>query len=577
MRAAPARGSRYGAPGIATTMTSPTPGVDPHDTTNDTTNDTTDDATNDDTTDDATRTTPAHHPTSLDSRWLQRRRRRVRAGRGPDAVPDRSDVVVVGAGIAGLLAAWHLRQTGRSVTVIDAGAVAGRTTGHSTAKVTALHGTIYQRLAAARGADAASAYASAQQWAVGALRDLVGSLGVECGFTEAVAYTCATTPEGIAVVEDEVRAAAAAGLAVSVVRGTELDEVFDLDVTACGLGGQAHLDPVAFCDGLAVALRERGADVVEHVRVCDVDEDEHGCEITLQGGRVVRSDQVVLATHLPIVDPALLAGRSRPERSYVVSGPLATSTRREGVIRGMYLSIDEGWSIRPADGSARPDLVVGGFGHAMTDDVESSDHLEQLTAWATTRLGLEVHDRWSAFDYVTSDGVPFVGRLSPRAGRRFVATGFGKWGFTNAMVAARAITDEIEGAPADPLLDATRILPTLGTDLLRTNVKVARRFVVDRVRSEPVTELGPGDGAVVRDGLHHVARAVTLDGTCHELDATCPHLGCIVQFDRGEQTWNCPCHGSRFAIDGTVLDGPAVESLTRRDGRSSDVATDGVR
>ncbi|MEZ5249012.1 MAG: FAD-dependent oxidoreductase [Ilumatobacteraceae bacterium] len=113
----------------------------------------------------------------------------------------------------------------------------------------------------------------------------------------------------------------------------------------------------------------------------------------------------------------------------------------------MYLSVDEGWSLRPADGSARPDLVVGGFGHPMTDDVESSGHVEQLAVWATTRLGLEVHDRWSAFDYVTSDGVPYIGRLSPRARHRFVATGFGKWGFTNAMVAARAITDEIEGAP----------------------------------------------------------------------------------------------------------------------------------
>ncbi|MEZ5249013.1 MAG: FAD-binding oxidoreductase [Ilumatobacteraceae bacterium] len=275
-------------------MTSPSPGVDPRDPA------------------DTVRPSPADHPTSLDSRWLQRRRRHVRAGRGADAVPDRSDVVVVGAGIAGLLTAWQLRQTGRSVAVVEAGAVAGRTTGHSTAKVSALHGTIYQRLAAAKGGDAASAYATAQQWAVVALRDLVGSLQLECGFTEAVSYSCATTPDGVAVVEDEVRAAAAAGLPVSLVRGTELDEVFDLDVTACGLGGQAHLDPVAFCDGLAAALRERGTEVIEHVRVHDATEDERGCEVTLHDGRVVHADQVVLATHIPTIDPALLAGRSAP-------------------------------------------------------------------------------------------------------------------------------------------------------------------------------------------------------------------------------------------------------------------------
>lgn len=515
---------------------------------------------------------PTPHPTSTDSVWLRARASRLGtdAARVADDLPDRNDVVVVGGGLAGLLTAWRLRATGRSVTVIEAGALASRTTGHSTAKVTALHGTVYQRLMRGKSADAAAAYALAQRQGLDDIRRLVTDLGLDCGFADAVAYSCATTPEGIELVEEEVRAAAAAGLDVYVTDSTELSDAFGLDVTACALGGQAHVDPVALCDGLAVALRERQAVIVEHTRVDAVDEDDDGCTVQV-GGRALRAEHVVLATHLPIVDPAMLAGRCRPERSYVVSGPV----HRPVTIRGMYLSVDEGWSIRPADGTGRPPLLVGGEGHSMVDDVESAEHRDRLSTWARAHLGVEPEAVWSAFDYVTTDGVPFIGRLASRSSRQFVATGFGKWGMTNSAVAARLVTDQIDGHAAHPLFDATRVLATLGTDVVRNNAKVVRRFVMDRVRAGSTEDdLAPGEGEVVREGARHVARARALDGVLHELDAACTHLGCIVGFDAGEQTWNCPCHGSRFAIDGDVLDGPAVTPLRPRPGPRIDGTTD---
>jgi glycine/D-amino acid oxidase-like deaminating enzyme/nitrite reductase/ring-hydroxylating ferredoxin subunit len=480
---------------------------------------------------------------------------------------------VIGGGLAGLLTAWRLVETGRSVTVIDAGRIAGRTTGHSTAKVTALHGTTYRRLERGKGAEAARSYAEAQQRAVAEFRALLEQTGIECGFTEAVAYTCATSEEGIALVHDERDAAARAGLDVYLTPATEL-LAFGIDATACALGGQAHIDPVAFCDGIAGLLRDRGASVVEHCRVTNVEERSDHCNVSCTGdvsgdGSVsgestsMRADQVVIATHLPVVDPALLAGRCRPERSFVVSGPTARSPLP---VRGMYLGIDDGWSVRPADGGDDPALLIGGGGHTMQDSAHSSALRDRHRDWAEQRFGVEVRHHWSAFDYVTSDGVPFIGRLHPGSSRRFVATGFAKWGMTNSMVAARLITEEISGGEPHALFDATRLRSTISRDLVHDNLRVGGLFVTDRVRSRPADDDPlPGEGVVVRSGTRHIARARSTDGTLHELDAVCTHLGCIVRFDRHEQTWNCPCHGSRFALDGTVLDGPASTPLRDRE------------
>jgi Rieske Fe-S protein len=231
----------------------------------------------------------------------------------------------------------------------------------------------------------------------------------------------------------------------------------------------------------------------------------------------------------------------------------------------MYIAPDAGWSIRPYRRSDGPGVIAGGEGHAMIDDGSAAERYDRLTSWATDRLGIDVHHRWSAFDYSPVDGVPFIGRLAPGSHRRFVATGFRKWGLSTSMVAAAIIADAIAGRNHDAadLFDATRQVPTIGRDIVTNNVKVAVRFVGDRLRarSSPADNVEPGAGQVVRIGRHMVAVAQTDDGVRHTLDARCTHLGCLVRFNDAEKTWDCPCHGSRFALDGAVLDGPARRPL----------------
>ncbi len=416
------------------------------------------------------------------------------------------------------------------------------------------------------------------------LRALIDDSGFECDAVTATALTCAGHDRRI--IEQEYDAAAACGLPVRWTVPTELP--FPV-VGAVAMDDQLRIDPVKLCADVVARLRTLGASVYEGIRITAVEEDRTGCTVSGDGFSV-RADNVVLATHLPIVDPALIAGRSTPVRSYIVAGHVPTPPD------GMYLAADEGWSIRPAgpapsnrSRSARrtatpPNLLIGGESHQMLDSVDSAPHLERLERWALERFGMEVSHRWSAFDYESVDGLPYVGRLAPGSRRRFVATGFGKWGMSMSMVAADVIADLIDGCdnPDTDLLDASRLLPTVGRTVVKNNVKVAVRFGGDRAIAviSPEQRLTPGTGEVVRRGSSLVATACDLSGRTHDVDAVCTHLGCIVSFNAGEQTWDCPCHGSRFDLDGQVLDGPARKPLTPRPaGAASDVAVavEGVR
>ncbi len=480
---------------------------------------------------------------------------------------DHFDAIVLGAGLAGLLTAVELTDEGARVLVLEARRAAERTTGHSTAKITALHGAVYHQLRAGKGLDAAQSYATANQEAVQRLRQLVQRLGIECGLGTSVAYTCSRTAEGAATIAEELEAAAAAGLPVYGTSETDLPWPVH---SAVALPDQAFVDPVALCAGLVAHLRGRGVTVVEGLRATAVEEDADRCTVRV-GDAVLHGSVVVQATHLPITDPALIAGRTRPERSYVVAGPMTGGGGPDGAgLRsplGMYLDVAEGWSIRPL--GLAPEqaawLLVGGEGHPMHDHVDGTEHLAALGDWAQQQLGVDVRHRWSAFDYTATDGVPFIGRLGPGCHRRFVATGFAKWGMSTSMVAATLLRDAVSGrdnAHAQ-LFDAARVTPTLGVDAVRNNTHVAIRFVGDRLTALRRTEgdLQPGGGIVVTEGLRPVAVGRDLDGTVHRLDATCTHMGCVVRFNAAERTWDCPCHGSRFAIDGAVIDGPATSPL----------------
>ena len=481
------------------------------------------------------------------------------------------DVAVVGGGITGLTTAYLLAVAGVSVAVIERRRIATGTTGHTTAKVTSLHGLAYADLAKRHGEEVARRYGEANQAALAEVARIVDAEQIDCDFRRIAAYTYTQSPERVAEIEREVEAAVRLGLPASFAGTVPLPFA---TAAAVRFDDQALFHPRKYCLALAEAVVARGGLVFEESGATSVEERDGRYEVRTPQGSVTAT-HVVQATLLPFDDPGGTFAKTHPSRSYAMASEITGPAPD-----GMFLGIDDpGRSVRPHWIDGHTYLVIGGEEHKTGQDTEADSRFATLEGWARTELGVDRVDyRWSAQDYMPADGIPYVGRLQPGNDRMLAATGFKKWGMTNGTAAAMMLRDIIVGAP-NPWLDvfdATRLNPRQAVgELVGQNVDVARRFVGGRVSLAPaLADVPPGHGTVVQEGGRRLAVYRDDDGDVTVLSARCTHMGCLVAFNPAERSWDCPCHGSRFDLSGAVIEGPATEPLQAEpaavDGHGSD-------
>jgi len=444
-------------------------------------------------------------------------------------------VAVVGAGIAGLTTAVLLAEAGLDVVVVDAAPLGSGTTGGTTAKVTALHGRRYSTLTRDHGYLVATEYARANLAALELVREWAEELAPDSRPEAAPSHTCALTTDAVPLVEEELVAAAQAGLPVRRVDDAGLP--FPVSA-AIRLDDQLQFDPVPYLYGLARQLRSLGGRLHEGVRATGLSLD--GRRVTTSAG-TVSADHVVLTTGIPFADRGLWFARMVPRRSYAVAVRVADPA---SLPDGTHLGVDDPtWSLRtltdPSDGERL--LVVGGAGHVTGRASDTLDHFRRLVGWAATRFDCqELRYHWSAQDHECADGLPVAGPLvpfAPNGDHTLVATGFAKWGMTNGTAAAMALAGRILGDPPPwaTIFDSARLHPTTSLPReIKANAEVAACFAKGWVGR--VTGTGP-------DGREA---------------PVCTHLGGVLRWNEAERSWDCPLHGSRFGTDGAILDGPAV-------------------
>jgi glycine/D-amino acid oxidase-like deaminating enzyme/nitrite reductase/ring-hydroxylating ferredoxin subunit len=461
----------------------------------------------------------------------------------------KADVAVVGGGIAGLAAALALQGEGLDVAVVEMDRIGHGVTGHTTGKVTPLHGLVYDKLRRRFGEDGARAYASANLAGLEQIESLARK-GLDCDREPLPTITYAHREEDIGSIEAEVDAAQAAGLDARYMESTDLPYPVKAAVRIEeGLG----INAAKLCVGLADRVMAGGGAIFERTRALKLEEGSP-CRVRTQAGELV-ADSVVLATNIPFTDRDLFFARESPERSYCIEFGC------EERLHGMYINASSPTrSLRPGSPGA---VVLGGESHKVGQTGDHAAAYKRLAEFAGEHfVDVEVRWRWSTQDFVPADGVPYIGRLRDRV---YVATGLKKWGLAHSMAAAMIFADLAAGreSPWAELYDPARInaRASIGT-VLKENLNVAKVFFFDRVRKRAgMGDVRPGEGRVVGAGRRQLAVYRSPGGEVKALSARCTHLGCIVSWNDAERSWDCPCHGSRFDVDGKVLSGPAVDDL----------------
>ena len=469
------------------------------------------------------------------------------------------DVAIVGGGIVGVTAARMLKDRGVSAAVVEARRIGEEVTGKSTAKITSQHNIAYTVIERKFGEEGAQCYADANQAGVATIAALAERFAIDCNLERKAAFTYTNDEEQVSRIEQEVELARNLGLPATLTRDTGLP--FEV-LAAMRWDDQAQFHPVKYVKGLAATLPGEGCHVFENSRVTDWDPRR----IATEGG-TIRARHVLMATHLPLGQTGLFYAEAYPHIHPVMMGR-AEAAR---VPDGMYINVETPhFSVRGhRDDQGQDWLIFAGTSFKGGHVEEERKSFADLERFAADHFGVRPDYRWTNEDYTSMDHVPFVGWSSGTSGSYLVATGFNAWGISNGTAAAMLIADLVTDRdnPWADLYDAARIKPIAGgKEFLTENAQVAAHLIGGYLsrKLHDFAELGPGEAAILKVDGHNVAGFRDEDGALHAVSAVCTHMGCLVGWNETDRTWDCPCHGSRFALDGGVIHGPAVADLARK-------------
>jgi glycine/D-amino acid oxidase-like deaminating enzyme/nitrite reductase/ring-hydroxylating ferredoxin subunit len=475
-----------------------------------------------------------------------------------------ADVCIVGAGIAGLSTAYHLARQGQSVIVVDDGPIGGGETGRTTSHLSNAFDDRYHHIESQHGEEVSRLVAQSHTAAIDRIESIVRDERIDCDFRRVDGYLFAPDDAPKGELGKELEAAHRAGLAG--VRRVDMPPGTTIPLgPALHFPRQGQIHPLAYLKGLAEAAQAHRGRIHGGTHVVDI-EDGSPTRVKTQGGYTISAGSTVVATNTPINNRFVIHTKQAPYRTFVVGLRVAKGT----VPWVQYWdTLDPYHYVRiagPLDAQHEL-LIVGGEDHKTGQQDDGDKRFERLVHWAAKRfpvLGDAVY-RWSGQVMEPIDSLAFIGR-NPGDNHVYVVSGDSGNGMTHGTIAGMLLTDLILGRdnPWRKVYDPARKSVSAVGEFAKENVNVAVQYA-DWIRPgdvKTIDEIAPGEGAVIRHHLKKLAVYRDPQGGVCAFDATCPHLGCVVEWNKTEKTWDCPCHGSRFDRNGQVVNGPARGGLS---------------
>lgn len=472
------------------------------------------------------------------------------------------DVVVIGAGIAGLSVAYELLQRGRSVAVVDRGAIAGGMTARTTAHLAPICDDSLAGLISMRGTELSRTFQDSQSAGVDRIETIQSKESIDCEFRrlDGILFLDPTSEES--VLQDEIDAAKKLKVAVNRDKGLPLRGLAATPYLR--YPNQATFHPLKYLNGLCDAIKAKGGRLHPNTAVDELHEEGDLVKVTLANGHHIMAPHAVVATNSPIHQTVGFHTKQAPYRTYA----MAFDLKRGEVEDQLYWdTLDPYHYVRLTSGvDGRDILIVGGEDHKTGAADNAPARFVALESWIrmlVPNLGEETH-RWSGQVMDTLDYCAFIG-LDPEYRRVYVATGDSGQGITHGVVASLIIPAMIAGeeSPYASVYDPGRKPLKAAVRFLSENATLLANAASYLAPGElgSVDELAPGQGAIIRRGLAKIAAYRDEKGKLFERSAACTHVGCHLQWNSFERCWDCPCHGSQFAPDGSVLHGPAIAPL----------------
>ncbi len=471
------------------------------------------------------------------------------------------NTAIIGGGMAGILCAWYLKAEGLDTAILEADRIVQGTTAHTTAKITSQHGLIYHKIEQQRGSDLARQYAEANEWAITEIKKISENNNIQCEYTPQSAYVYTQEDKNIRKVEDEVKTASSLGIKASYIH----EIPFPIPIKAgIKFEKQAQFHPRKFLLPLAEKLCREGVKIYENSRVVSMDI-HNPYTLTTNNGIRVTAENVIIASHYPFYNKhGMYYSRIYTERTYIIA--IRAHDKYPG---GMYINAEEpSRSLRYCKNDNDEMILVVGENHKTGQGKDMDRHYWALADFAEKIFSVKaIPYRWSTQDCMTLDGIPYVGQFSSDTPGLYIVAGFEKWGMTNSVASAIILKDLIlrgESPWQEVYNPSRKNLTGSVKHFVVENLDVAKHLIGGKIVKKTEDEkVKSGEGNIAEVDRKRTGAYRDNNGNLHLVNTTCTHMGCELNWNSAELSWDCPCHGSRFTYTGEIVEGPAVHPLSK--------------